>query len=288
MKHAQRVDAHPARARPTSCRPGGGFLGCLVLAAAGWLAAAPADATVDDITVSNCPPAGSLSVTFQIDCSHVTEVATLQVCRPFLENTACKVFPAYRSITAINLEETCPSIKYTIYDRQSWPHRGGEAGGLTLKCAVEYLADYSVKMTSQIGPYDVHELLHVYHSVLGALPSPHVLFGPSMTEATRKIGDVKGYDVRLAHMKEEVRTFEESFARAAARSPAIKCRLAQDQMEATLYLQNSRSVYAFYRKVARSRNPSQADRDARFNRMYNVVSEGRARQFLIDHGCAPF
>jgi len=288
MRYAQGFDLHRAMGRPPGRRARGGLLGCLILASAGCLAAAPADGTVAEIIVSDCPTAGKLPVTFQIDCLHVADVAAQRLCRPFLENTACKVFPAYRSMTAINLEETCPSIKYTIYDRQSWPHRGGEAGGLTLKCAVEYLVDYSVKMTSQIGPYDVHELLHVYHSVLGALPSPHVLFGPSMTEAARKIGDVKGYDVRLAQMQEEVRTFEERFARAAARSPAIKCRLAQGQNEATLYLENSQSVYAFYRKVARSRNPSQADRDARFNRMYNIVSGGKARQFLIDHGCAPF
>jgi hypothetical protein len=67
-----------------------------------------------------------------------------------------------------------------------------------------------------------------------------------------------------------------------------KCTLAQTELEERLYLENARFVYAFYRKLEPDKTKDQALREARFNRMYNLVSEGKARKFLVDHGCAPF
>jgi hypothetical protein len=32
----------------------------------------------------------------------------------------------------------------------------------------------------------------------------------------------------------------------------------------------------------------QVEREARFNRMFDKVSQGRARKFLLEHGCAPW
>ena len=43
----------------------------------------------------------------------------------FAANQACKVFPAYRKITGIKLEQRCPTITYTIYDQDNFPHAGG-------------------------------------------------------------------------------------------------------------------------------------------------------------------
>jgi hypothetical protein len=269
-----------------------GAIGRIVIAAAIASASSVTPSTVfadDQITVSNCPGQTALPVTFQIDCSNVKDPAAKQLCKPFIENQACKVFPAYRQITGINLEDTCRSINYTIYDKDNWPG-GGEAGGLALKCAVQYLAEYSVNTKTQpkTGPYDTHELLHEYQTVLGAIPYAHILFGPSQAEAMRLIGDVESYNRSVAQMKETTGNFEERFQKLSNRSGLEKCVLAEIQLEETLYLDDPKTVYAFYRKLVRSRVADLADRQARFNRMYNTVSGDKSRQFLIAHGCAPF
>ncbi|HTC94974.1 MAG TPA: hypothetical protein VK699_16140 [Terriglobales bacterium] len=65
--------------------------------------------------------------------------------------------------------------------------------------------------------------------------------------------------------------------------------LAQTQVEESLYLENSRNVYMFYLKLPPPKGSTQAERDARFDRMFYVVSGGGqspVRQFLSDHGCA--
>ena len=69
-----------------------------------------------------------------------------------------------------------------------------------------------------------------------------------------------------------------------------QCAVAETQVEETLYLENSRLVYAFYRKLVISRNPSIADRQARFGRMLWVVSgpKPEVKKFLLDNGCAAF
>lgn len=270
-------------------RPPRIIFGLLIRALSITLLAASASAQ-DNFTVTSCPGQPRIPVTFQIDCSHVKSLTSKQHCKPFIENEACRVFFAYRKITGIELEKTCPSIKYTIYDKDSWPAKGEEAGGLALKCAVEYMAQYSVDSgaASKIGPYDTHELLHVYQAVLGALPDAHILFGPSQAEAMREIGDVEAADRAIARMKAATLNFEDRFAKLAPRLTIDKCVLAELQTEATLYLEDSKNVYRFYRTLVRSFAKNQADREARFNRMYDAVSGGRSRQFLLAHGCAPF
>jgi len=243
----------------------------------------------DQITVSSCPGQPTIPVTFQIDCSHLKNAADKQLCKPFIENQACKVFPAYRKITGINLEQTCKSIKFTIYQDDNWPHPKGE-GGLALNCGVDYLQEYSIHShpKSKIGPYDVHELLHEYHIPLGALPDAHVLFTSSMAEAMREIGETDEYDAAMKRMKEESQRLQNDLDNGRITGPK-QCTAAETHVEETLYLENSRSVYAFYRKLAPSRNPSQADRQARFNRMFYLVSGPKPEvgKFLKDH-CGPF
>jgi hypothetical protein len=241
----------------------------------------------EPIVVTNCPGQERIPVTFQVDCSHLHDERARQQCRPFIENQACKVFPAYRRITGINLEKECSAITYTIYDKDQWPHQQGGEGGVALHCSAELLSEFSVLVKSQVGPYDVHELLHLYQDQLGALPYSHSLFGASQLEARREIGDRYGYETAFARMKKEVfdPDFEQRFARLA---PDQRCRMAEVHEEERLYISNPKVVYAFYRELQIGGLKDQADREARFNRMFDKVSGGRARAFLLGHGCAPW
>jgi hypothetical protein len=208
---------------------------------------------------------------------------------PVHREQACKVFPAYRKITGISLEQTCKSIKFTIYDDDNWPHPKGE-GGLALNCAVDYLAKYSLQAhaSSKIGPYDVHELLHEYQIALGALPDAHVLFSSSMAEAMKEIGETDDYARAMKNMKEEAPRLEQELRDGKITGPK-QCTVAETQVEENMYLENSRTVYAFYRKLPVSKNPSQADRQARFNRMFWVVSgpKPEVKQVLTQY-CGAF
>lgn len=234
----------------------------------------------DQFTVQGCPKLFQLPVSFSVDCSGVSDPVEKKLCLPFIENVACKVFPAYREITGLKLETICPAIKYRIYDADKFPHPAGE-GGLALPCAVDYVADYSIDFRSKLGPYDVHEILHEYQMMLGALPDAHVLFSSSMAEAIRLIGDGETYSTRLSQMKEES---------ARLNATASTCRLAQIAVEESLCLQNPKSVYAYYRKLKLGMETNIPAREARFNRMFYLVSSDQAsvRQFLLDHGCGPF
>jgi hypothetical protein len=260
----------------------------LAVVSSAW--AVTAAVAQDEASVSSCPGQTKIPVNFQIDCSHVKDAASKQLCRPFIQNQACKVFPAYRKITGINLERTCKSIKFTIYEDDNWPHPKGE-GGLALNCAVDYLAKYSLQAhpQSKMGPYDVHELLHEYQIALGALPDAHVLFSSSMAEALREIGETDEYERSIKNMKEEAPRLEQELRDGKITGPK-QCTVAETQVEESLYIENSRSVYAFYRKLAVSKNPSQADRQARFDRMFYLVSgpKPEVKKFLLDHGCSPF
>jgi hypothetical protein len=250
------------------------------------LLVAPAFAQ-DEITVSSCPDQNGLPVTFQVDYSHVADPATRQLSKPFAENQACKVFPAYRNITGIHLEESCPAFKYMIYDKDKWPHKGGDAGGYAGRCGAELLAEVSLLIKSQIGPYDVHEILHVYQAALGAIPYQHILFGPSMAEARREIGDNKGYWDAMTRLKTEMKGAELRFQKGTI-GPKDQCLSAELYIETSLYLKDANNVKQFYRKLVRSRRKDMADRQARFNRMYDEVSGGTAKQFLLSHGCPTF
>lgn len=66
------------------------------------------------------------------------------------------------------------------------------------------------------------------------------------------------------------------------------CVQAELYEEALLYMKGQTSVELFYSKLQRGWLKDQADREARFNRMYNAVSGGQAKPFLLAHGCGPF
>jgi hypothetical protein len=251
-------------------RAGSWIVNSLALAAALWFGVPIA--AQDNITVSSCPGQPNLPVSLEIDCSHLTDPAAKQLCRPFIENQACKVFPAYRKITGINLEQTCKSIKFTIYEDANWPHPKGE-GGLALNCTVDYLAKYSIQghPKSKIGPYDVHELLHEYHLALGALPDVHILFSASMAEAMKEIGETDDYERAIQNMRKEAPSLAQELSEGKVAAPS-QCTIAQTQVEERLYLADGRSVYAYYRKLTPSKNPRQEDSQARFNRMFYLVS----------------
>lgn len=252
------------------------------------IVAMPTASSADEtIVVTSCPGDAKIPVAFRADCSHVRDPAARAQCQPFIENQACKVFPAYRRITGINLEKACAEITYTIYDKDQWPHQERGEGGVALRCATELLSEFSVLIKSQLGPYDVHELLHLYQSQLGALPYSHILFGASQLEARREIGDHDGYEAGFARLKKEAFApdLEQQFARMA---PDQRCRMAEVHEEARLYISDPKVVYAYYRDLEVGRLRDQADREARFARMFDKVSGGRAKPFLLEHGCAPW
>ncbi|MDE2136961.1 MAG: hypothetical protein KGJ68_05955 [Gammaproteobacteria bacterium] len=270
--------------RPGRARRAAALLSAL---AAGALAAAAPLRADEPIVVTSCPGQQRIAVTFRLDCSHVRDPAARAQCRPFIENQACKVFPAYRRITGIDLEKACPEITYTVYDKDQWPHPQGGEGGQAGRCSAELLSQFSVLIDSAVGPYDVHELLHIYQSQIGSLPYSHILFGPSQLEARREIGDRYGYEAGFARLKKEVfdPNLEQQFARM---KPELRCPMAEVNEEARLYISDPKAVYAYYRELEIGWQKDQAQREARFNRMFAKVSEGRAKKFLLEHGCAPW
>jgi hypothetical protein len=239
----------------------------------------------DVTTVSSCPNKPALPITFQVDCSHVSDPATRQQCKPFAENQACKVFWAYRRITGINLEDSCKTYTYTIYDADKWPHSRGE-GGLEVRCGSDYIADYSVLPKSEIGPYDVHEMLHVYQNEIGALPYAHIFFGPAMAEARKEVGDNRGYWDAMTQLKREMAMTQVAFQKGSVR-PENECLTAELYIESNLYVENPKNLELFYRKLEPGRSKDMADRQRRFNRMFDLVSGGKEKQYLLSH-CPAF
>jgi len=235
----------------------------------------------DVVKISSCANQSALPLPFEVDCSHVADSATRQLCRPFAENQACKVFWAYRKITGINLEDFCHVFKYTIYDENKWPHGAGE-GGLAGICEADYITDYSLQVKSDIGPYDVHEILHVYQQSLGAIPDPHILFTPSMAEAEREIGDNKAYEDHIKAMKDGQQV-KAAALKEKQSSIDHECLIAENYILSDLYLKDPNNVFLFYRKLERSWEKDMGDRFRRFNRMFDLVSGGTAKRFLLSH-----
>jgi hypothetical protein len=260
-----------------------------------WAVLAPGAAAQTQFSITKCPDY-TPPVRFEIDCSHVKDPAAQAACRPFLENQACKVFPAYRKITGIKMEDFCKTYQYVIYDQDSWPHKG-HVGGLTGMCHTDYEAQVSVLIkwpNSSFGPYDVHEILHGYQPALGRrLPDEHVLFSSSLAEATRVIGDVKTYDWRMTRMKVESQNLEKEFQEGQVK-PQSQCTAANTLFDELLYLKDIRVVYQYYEWLLR--NPDKATgqentiehAQARFNRMFDAVSKGEARRFMAERGCNVF
>jgi hypothetical protein len=246
-------------------------------------------AAQDHVTVSNCPAQPKIPVTFTADCSHVHDDGTKQLCTPFLENQACKVFPAYRKITGLQLEKQCPSIRYNIYEKDNWPYPNNKGeGGLAGKCEVTLMTDYSVKVRSKIGPYDLHELLHEYQFLVGPFPVEHPFFDTTQTEAAKEIGDPAGAEAYTAKVKDEVAQVEKFLAPTKVQSDK-DCASADLYIENTLYLQDPRIVYAFYRKLGPvPASKERAELYARVNRMLYIASGEKAKPFLLEHGCGPF
>jgi hypothetical protein len=242
----------------------------------------------DVVTISSCPGSGKTQVTLEVDCTNVADATAKAKCRPFAENQACKVFPAYRTITGIHLEDICPVIKYAIYDKDKWPYQDSKDGGRAGRCGAQILTDFSLFNTSpEVGPIDVHELLHVYQSDLGAIPYQHILFGPSMTEARHMIGDNTGYATEFVAMKKEFNRNKVAYETGKATGDN-QCLQAELYEETLLYMKDRNNVEQFYSKLQRSGLKDMADRTARFNRMYDAVSGGEAKPFLLAHGCPAF
>jgi hypothetical protein len=244
----------------------------------------------DTITVKHCAGQDALTVPIQVDCSHVTDPATKALCPVFAENQACKVFPAYREITGLHVEDWCQKIQYIIYDKDKWPYKSGPAsgaGGYTVGCRTQYMADYSVLFKTPIGPYDVHEILHIYQEGLGALPNTHILFGSSMAEATRLIGDTRWGAILMNQRRQEVSRIQAEFDKGSI-APAMQCIEAEVSMEQSLYLKDVNNVRQYYLILMHDGTEHTSDPQTRFNRMFNAVSGGTAKPYLLQHGCPSF
>jgi hypothetical protein len=222
------------------------------------------------------------------DCRRTCRRREKDTQHSFAEQQACKVFPAYRKITGIDVERLCPEIVYTLYERSNWPN-GSTAGGLSLECRVDYLAEYALSphAKSAIGPYEVHEILHQYQmadETLEELTTFHPLFASSMLEVEREIGDMETYQVGIARMKDGFRNLRTALDQATI-APTDRCRMAQTVIEEDLYLHNTKNVYQFYRMLA---NDTVGNATSRLSAMLNTLSGGSAKQFMLAHGCEPF
>ncbi len=246
-------------------------------------------ALASDVTlVSSCSQQQPTPIKIRVDCSHLKDSATKDLCGRFAENQTCKVLLAYRKITGIHVERRCPTVTYTIYDRHNWPNVNA-AGGMSVECRVDYLAEYALQPNarSAIGPYEVHEILHQYQmadETLDELTAFHPLFSSSMLEAEREVGDMRAYQLGIAQMKDDSRNLR-SERDEIANPPAYRCSEAQAVVEEGLYLQDSKNVYQFYRLLANGpvRNPM-----SRLSAMLNTLSGGAAKAFLLAHGCQMF
>jgi len=259
----------------------------LCLAVAATSTARGADVT----TIAACPSQATIPVKFVVDCSHVKDAATRQLCGPFAANQACRVSPAYRRITGIKLEQRCPTITYTIYDQDNFPHAGG-AGGMSYKCQIDHMAQYALQQWahSKIGPYEAHEILHHYQMTskeLAALTAAHPLFESSIVEVQGEVGDNVQHDRFLQSLKDEIPLLRAMFEKGTIK-PSDQCKLARTIIEGELYLENRKNVYLFYSKLASVAPKDPADREARYDAMLNDVAGGKAKDFLTTHGCAPF
>ena len=85
--------------------PAAALVAALAMTLASSLAA-PAALAQAPTVAANCPGQPKLPLTFEIDCSHVADPAARNLCKAFIENQACKIFPAYREITGIKLTVT--------------------------------------------------------------------------------------------------------------------------------------------------------------------------------------
>ena len=263
-----------------------------IFAVAGILAVAtPAALGGEVTTVASCPGQAAIPMKFVVDCSNVKDASDRKLCQPFIANQACKVFPAYRKVTGVGLDQRCPVLTYTIYDHDNFPHSGG-AGGLSHDCRVDYIAQYALRpfARSSVGPYDVHEILHHYHMtvpVLTGITGMHVLFGPSMAEAEALIGDNVTHERTLRRIRSEPAELRAHLDSGRVR-PAAQCHVARNIIESELYVADRKNVYEFYRKLASIVPQNAGDHAAAYDSMLNDVAGGKAKAFLSAHGCTSF
>ncbi len=75
-----------------------GWLGVRIFAVIGVTTVATSVVLGAEITtITSCPSPPMIPVKFVVDCSRVKNAAMRQLCKPFIANQACKVFPAYRT-----------------------------------------------------------------------------------------------------------------------------------------------------------------------------------------------
>ena len=66
-------------------------------------------------------------------------------------------------------------------------------------------------------------------------------------------------------------------------SPDKQCLTAELYIEASLYLKDPKNLELIYRNLEDGRQKDTGDPQARFNRVYDAVSDGSAKQYLLKH-----
>jgi len=234
---------------------------------------------------------------FSIDCSHL-KAGDRNTCEAFIENVACRAFPAYEKITQINLEKRCPQLTYTIYTSQNWPHKNKPFGGLSQDCKADYIDENSVNQQwfeLPSGPYDAHEILHHFQMSMGLENTyEHPLFASSMAEAMKLIGDKPGFQNAIQGMENDITNFINHPEKVGG-----KCKIAQAVVEEGLYLKNNNIIYEIYSDLLNGNPqvpipPSGTDStiwDETFisKALYKVSgNENKVKSYLIQNGCAAF
>jgi hypothetical protein len=105
-----------------------------------------------------------------------------------------------------------------------------------------------------------------------------------MDEATRLIGDSEGYAVRMKNDQGDMDRINKQLERGAL-APETECLYAELTTEFSLYLKDPNNVRQFYLVLMHDGEMQTRDPQSRFDQMYDKVSGGTARPYLLQHGC---
>lgn len=155
-------------------------------------------------TISTCPGGATAVQKVAVDCSSLTNPISIANCRIYAQDVACKVAPAYKTLTNVALESRCPTFTYKIVDENTTNPCGESAGGCSPfgSCTSWYSENYSVNPGIVSDPNstrygkifrDKHEILHQIQYTMSSTFSHttnHPLFGSSMTEVSRQLGEI--------------------------------------------------------------------------------------------------
>jgi hypothetical protein len=108
-----------------------------------------------------------------------------------------------------------------------------------------------------------------------------------MVEATRLIGDSERYAALMKDTRRDMDRIQDQLERRAV-APDTECLDAELTTEFSLYLKDPNNVRQFYLVLTHDGEMRTRDPQSRFDQMYDKVSGGTARTYLLQHGCRFF